>query len=262
MHQSSNFQPSIRSPKGPRRMPITRAQRRAVAYVRVSSEEQVEGYSLAAQERAVRAYCEAHGWDLLTIYPDEGKSAWTDDIAKRPAFARMLADAEAGAFDVLIVHKLDRFARNVMVALETLHQLEANDVGFVSLSESMDFASPIGKVTLTMLASFAQYYSDNLSAETKKGKAERKRQGMYNGVIPVRHGEGTGRYSGGASGESGRSAAGLRARCRGNLRPGGGASAQRGGIPDHRQPGSQPLHQGHGAADAAESVLPGRTADR
>jgi site-specific DNA recombinase len=157
---------------------------RAVAYVRVSSEEQVEGYSLAAQERAVRAYCEAHGWELLNIYPDEGRSAWTDDLSKRPAFARMLEDAETGAFDVLIVHKLDRFARNVIVALETLHELEAHDVGFVSLSESMDFTTPIGKVILTTLASFAEYYSANLSAETKKGKAERKAQGLYNGLLP------------------------------------------------------------------------------
>jgi site-specific DNA recombinase len=157
---------------------------RAAAYVRVSSEEQVEGYSLAAQERAARAYCEVHGWELLTIYPDEGRYAWTDDLTKRPAFSQMLADVELGAFDVLIVHKLDRFARNVMVALETLHELEAHNVGFVSLSESLDLATPIGKATLTMLAVFAEFYSENLSAETKKGKAERKAQGLYNGLLP------------------------------------------------------------------------------
>jgi site-specific DNA recombinase len=167
-----------------RKLTPIRETTRAVAYVRVSSEEQVEGYSLAAQERAVRAYCEAHGWELVDIYADEGRSAWTQDLSKRPGFGRMLQDAETGAFDVLIVHKLDRFARNVMVALETLHELEAHNVGFVSLSESMDFTTPIGKVILTTLASFAEYYSANLSAETKKGKAERKRQGMYNGVVP------------------------------------------------------------------------------
>ena len=61
-------------------------------------------------------------------------------------------------------------------------------VGFVSISEQMDFSTPIGKVILATLAAFAQYYSDNLS-ETKKGKAERKAQGLYNGVLPVRHQE-------------------------------------------------------------------------
>src|SRR5215211_1843367 len=158
--------------------------RRAALYYRVSSEEQVEGYSLDAQSRAAALYAEANGWTLVGDYPEEGKSAWTDDLAKRPMFSKMLADAEAGAFDVVIVHKLDRFARNLRVTLETLQRLERAGVGFVSISEQMDFSTPIGKVLLHMLASFAQYYSENLSAETKKGKAERKAQGLWNGLLP------------------------------------------------------------------------------
>ena len=161
-----------------------RAITRAVGYIRVSSEEQTEGYSLAAQERALGLYCEAHGWELVHLYADEGRSAWTDDPEARPQFAAALADADAGAFDVLIVHKLDRFARNVGVAIDALKSLRALDVGFVSISEQMDFSTPIGKVTLSMLASLVQYYSDNLSWETKKSKAERKRQGLYNGLLP------------------------------------------------------------------------------
>src|SRR4051794_13143381 len=91
--------------------------RRAVLYGRVSSEEQVQGYSLDAQDRAGTSYADAHGWDLIGTYRDEGKSAWNDDIAKRPDFARMISDAEAGLFDIVIVHKLDRFARNLRVTL-------------------------------------------------------------------------------------------------------------------------------------------------
>ena len=102
----------------------------------------------------------------------------------RPRFAAMLADAESGAFDAIIVHKLDRFSRSVIVALETLHLLESLHVGFVSISEQMDFTTPIGEVILTTLSAFAEYYSANLSAETRKGKAERKRQGIYNGCSP------------------------------------------------------------------------------
>src|SRR5215211_8488687 len=113
--------------------------RRAALYYRVSSEEQVEGYSLDAQSRAAALYAEANGWTLVGDYPEEGKSAWTDDLAKRPKFSEMLADAEAGAFDVLIVHKLNRFARNLRVTLETLQRLEKVGVGFVSISEQMDF---------------------------------------------------------------------------------------------------------------------------
>ncbi len=160
------------------------ATQRAAVYVRVSSEEQVEGYSLDAQVRAANLYCEAHGWELMQEYRDEGKSARTDDLAKRPAFARLLADAEAGLIDVIVVHKLDRFARNLRVTLETLERLQRAGVGFVSISEQMDFTTPIGRVILATLAAFAQYYSDNLATEVKKGKAERKAQGFANGLLP------------------------------------------------------------------------------
>ena len=157
---------------------------RAAIYHRVSSEEQVEGYSLDAQQRATKAYCEAHDWEIVREYRDEGKSAWTDDLAKRPAFLQMITDAEAGHVDVVVVHKLDRFSRNLITTLETLQRLEAVSVGFVSISEAMDFTTPIGKVILATLGAFAEYYSANLSAETRKGKSERKKQGLYNGVLP------------------------------------------------------------------------------
>jgi site-specific DNA recombinase len=162
----------------------TRTITRVAGYIRVSSEEQTENYSLSAQERAIRSYCEAHGWELTAFYADEGESAWSDDANSRPQFATMLADAETGAFDALVVHELDRFARSVIVALETLHQFEDLNIGFVSITEQLDFTTPIGKVILTTLAAFAEYYSANLSAETRKGKAERKRQGIYNGLLP------------------------------------------------------------------------------
>src|SRR5215208_4185005 len=97
---------------------------RAALYERVSSEEQVEGYSLDAQDRAGRLYRDAHAWEIAQVYRDEGRSARTDDLTKRPAFQQMLADAEAGLIDVVVVHKLDRFARNLRVTLETLERLD------------------------------------------------------------------------------------------------------------------------------------------
>src|SRR5215213_4088506 len=157
---------------------------RVAVYVRVSTEEQVEGYSLSAQERAAEAFCLAKGWDVVARYRDEGKSARAEVLSKRPEFARMLDDAEAGAFDVIVVHKLDRFARNIRVTLDTLARLEHASVAFVSICENMDFTTPIGRVILATLGAFAQHYSDNLATETSKGKQERKRQGLYNGVLP------------------------------------------------------------------------------
>jgi site-specific DNA recombinase len=90
---------------------------RAAAYIRVSSEEQLDGHSLDAQRRAIQGACEERGWTIVGWYADEGVSAHTDDVAKRPAFHRMVQDAGRHQFDAVVVHKLDRFARSVVVAL-------------------------------------------------------------------------------------------------------------------------------------------------
>lgn len=90
----------------------------------------------------------------------------------------------------MVVHKLDRFARNVRITLEYLEKLEKAGVGFVSISEQMDFSSPIGKVILANLAAFGQYYSDNLSTEVSKGLKERAMQGLWNGPIPFGYAKG------------------------------------------------------------------------
>lgn len=157
---------------------------RAALYARVSDQEQVEGYSLDAQKRAFRAYVESQGWSVHKEYVDEGVSAHTDDVTMRPLFRLTIEDALAHKYDVLIVHKLDRFARNVRITLEYLDKLENVGVGFVSITEQMDFSTPIGRVILANLAAFGQYYSDNLSAEVKKGLGERAKQGLWVGPVP------------------------------------------------------------------------------
>jgi site-specific DNA recombinase len=97
----------------------------------------------------------------------------------------MLSDAEAGQFDVLIVHKMDRFARRLRLALECLERLGRARVGVVSVSEpNLDYSTPQGFLFLSMLGALAEWYSRNLSAEVKKGYAERKRRGLYGGRIP------------------------------------------------------------------------------
>lgn len=96
----------------------------------------------------------------------------------------MLEDAEAGQIDVIVVHKNDRLARNRRIAFETFDRLSKCGVGFVSIAENMDYSTPAGQLMLTMLDGLNQFYSDNLSLETKKGKQERKAQGVYNGLLP------------------------------------------------------------------------------
>jgi site-specific DNA recombinase len=158
---------------------------RAGIYYRVSTEEQVEGFSLDAQRRALIDFCAARDWTVADEYADEGKSARGGNIAERPQFKRMMEDAEAGVLDVVVVHKLDRFSRNMRVTIEQFEVLHRHGVTFASVAEQgFDFTTPMGKVTLALLSAFAQYYSDNLSQETTKGKAERKKQGLYNGWLP------------------------------------------------------------------------------
>ena len=157
---------------------------KAALYARVSSEEQVEGYSIDAQKRSFQSLARDKGWETYREYVDEGKSARTDDINKRPAFKEMITDALAGRFDVIVVHKLDRFARNLRITLEYFDKLSKTGISFVSINENMDFPTPWGRLALTLLGGLAQFYSDNLSQETKKGWRERKEQGLYCGMLP------------------------------------------------------------------------------
>jgi site-specific DNA recombinase len=157
---------------------------KAVGYIRVSGAAQVEGYSLDAQERAIRQHCQKQGWQLLSFYRDEGRSAHTDVIAKRPEFKRLLDDVPLKKFDVVVVHTFDRWARHMSVVTNTLPMLARNGVGFASVTESIDYTTPEGQLFSNMLGSFNQFFSGALSKHTKKGIAERARNGLQLGCIP------------------------------------------------------------------------------
>ena len=152
--------------------------------MRVSSEVQVEGFSLDAQHRAIAEFCQARGWDITHQYADEGKSAWVESAAKRPEFNQMLIDAANREFDVVVTHSLDRLSRNLMVTLNAFHTFASNGVTYVSATQEIDYSTPEGKLFMTMVAAFAQYFSDNLSGHTRKGLRERVRQGLFNGEPP------------------------------------------------------------------------------
>ena len=106
---------------------------RAAVYARVSDEEQVEGYSIDAQLRAARNLAQEKQWSIVHEYVDAGKSARSKDLTKRPKFKEMLIAANKREFDVLIVHKLDRFARNLAVTLRSFDELSKNNITFTHL---------------------------------------------------------------------------------------------------------------------------------
>src|SRR5207249_1918788 len=149
-----------------------------------STEEQVEGFSLSAQQRGVREYCSSKGWGEPDEFVDEGRSARTEAIDKRPGLQRLLKECQEGIYDVVVVYSLDRWSRNLMVTLQTFNALAQRGVAFASVTENIDYSSPEGRLFVAMLGAFAQYFSDSLAKHTRKGIDERVHQGRPAGPIP------------------------------------------------------------------------------
>ena len=162
---------------------MEKAKLRAVGYRRVSMREQVDGHSLDAQEKNIRDYANHNDWELIEIYTDAGLSAKKD--SHRPSLAKLMEEAKAGKFDVVIVDKVDRFYRHLAGLLTALDELRSYNVSFVSVMERLDFTSPWGKLMLTVLGVLAEIYLDNLRQETIKGKRQRAREGLWNGFAPL-----------------------------------------------------------------------------
>jgi DNA invertase Pin-like site-specific DNA recombinase len=153
-------------------------------YVRRSSEMQKENYSIDAQKRGITDAYRLMGKPAPVFYEDDERSARGEQIAKRPAFKRLMEDIQAGRVQTVMVHSFDRWSRNVMVTLQSFRILADHQVAFISLSEHIDYSTPEGRLQLTILAAFAAYFSDMLAKHTSKGKSERAAQGLHNGDIP------------------------------------------------------------------------------
>jgi len=133
-------------------------------YARYSSDNQRQE-SIEAQIRAINHYAEHKGLSIVKHYIDEAKSATTDD---RPAFQQMISEAESGIFSAIIVHKLDRFARDRYDSIFYKKKLKNNNVNLISVTENID-GTPESVILESMLEGMAEYYSRNLSREAMKG---------------------------------------------------------------------------------------------
>jgi site-specific DNA recombinase len=153
-------------------------------YVRRSSEMQRDNYSIEAQKRAIREAAKRHGFPEPCFYEDPERSARGMQLTNRPAFKQLLDDIQAGQVQVVMVSSLDRWARNVIVTLQTFQMLTRHRVTFISLTEQIDYSTPEGRLQLTILAAFAAYCSDMLARHVSKGKGERAAQGLFNGDLP------------------------------------------------------------------------------
>ena len=153
----------------------------AVIYARYSSDSQREA-SIEGQLRDCKDYAEKNGITVVGTYIDRAYSAKTDD---RPDFQRMIKDSGKKIFDVVLVWKLDRFARNRFDAVNYKYQLEKNGVHLVSAMEPIS-QGPEGIMVESMLIGMAEYYSAELALKVARGERENALQCKYNGgMVPL-----------------------------------------------------------------------------
>ena len=162
---------------------------RCAIYTRKSSEEGLEQEfnSLHAQREACEAYIasqRAEGWACLRdLYDDGGFSGGTLD---RPAVKQLIADIEAGLIDVVVVYKIDRLSRALMDFSKLVEIFDRNNVTFVSVTQSFNTTTSMGRLTLNILLSFAQFEREVIGERIRDKFAASRKKGMWmGGSVPL-----------------------------------------------------------------------------
>lgn len=153
-----------------------------VIYTRVSTAIQVDGYSLKAQEEVLRAEAAHRGYEVLKVYPDEGKSG--KNIKGRPRFQEMIEDIqnpEMETPDYVYVFKLSRFGRNAADTLSSLQFLEDYGVNLLAVEDSIDSAGAAGKLLIAVYAAVAEAERENIHTQTMAGRWQKAKEGGWNG---------------------------------------------------------------------------------
>lgn len=152
---------------------------KAVAYCRYSSDNQRQE-SIDAQIRDIKAYAQNNNYELIKVYIDEAKSATTDN---RPNFQKMIFDSNKNIFEIVLVHKLDRFARDRYDSSYYKRKLKNNGVRVISITEKLD-NSPESVILESVIEGMSEYYSKNLARETMKGLKENAYSCKHTGGCP------------------------------------------------------------------------------
>lgn len=145
-------------------------------YIRVSTLDQArEGYSLDAQEKTLRKWCDDKGYLVYDLYADRGISG--KDIEHRPEMGRLLHDAEEGKFKSVIFWALSRFTRSVSDLYDTMEKFQKWNVSMVSYTESFDTSTPMGRAMIGIVGVFAQLERELTAERVSAAMAERAAQG-------------------------------------------------------------------------------------
>jgi site-specific DNA recombinase len=162
---------------------------RCAAYTRKSSEEGLEQEfnSLDAQREACEAYVASQkpeGWVLVPDHYDDG--GFSGGTLERPALKRLLADIETGRIDVVVVYKIDRLSRSLMDFAKLVEVFDRRGVTFVSVTQSFNTTTSMGRLTLNILLSFAQFEREVIGERIRDKFAASRRKGMWmGGKVPL-----------------------------------------------------------------------------
>lgn len=148
-------------------------------YCRVSTENQIENYSIDEQRERLEAFCKAKDWSKPAMFIDPGFSGGT---LERPALRSLLEDIRRGRFGTVVVYKLDRLSRSQK---DTLYLIEdvfnKYGVSFVSVCENFDTGTPFGKAMIGILSVFAQLEKDQITERFTMGRIGRAKSGLFHG---------------------------------------------------------------------------------
>lgn len=161
---------------------------RCAIYTRKSTEEGLEQEfnSLDAQREAGEAFIasqKAEGWVALPERYDDG--GFTGANIERPALKRLMADVETGRIDCIVVYKVDRLSRSLLDFARLMETFEKYRISFVSVTQQFNTTHSMGRLTLNILLSFAQFEREIISERTRDKIAAARRKGKWSGGMPV-----------------------------------------------------------------------------
>lgn len=151
---------------------------RLLGYVRVSTKEQSENFSMNDQENKIRSFCNTFDHELIEIYKDTFSGA----SINRKGLNELLE--KLSGYDGLIVYKLDRLSRSAKHTLDIVDSLKAAGKTLISVSENIDISTPQGKLFLTMISGFAEYEREVIKERVTNGRRAKKETGAYAGGQP------------------------------------------------------------------------------